>query len=68
MVRALLEVLLSLLFALAAPDSVSSIPSRSDHHAICFWRDRGMRLLSCHSDTGMLFEKASELVRELSQT
>jgi 4-hydroxy-2-oxoheptanedioate aldolase len=31
-----------------------------------FWRDRGMRLLSCHSDTGMLFEKASELVRELS--
>jgi len=43
MVRALLEVLLSLLFALAAPDSVSSIPSRSDHHAICFWRDRGMR-------------------------
>jgi len=31
-----------------------------------FWRERGMRFLSCQSDTGMLFEKASEVVRELS--
>jgi 2-dehydro-3-deoxyglucarate aldolase/4-hydroxy-2-oxoheptanedioate aldolase len=31
-----------------------------------FWRDRGMRFLGCGSETGMLFEKASELVRELS--
>jgi len=31
-----------------------------------FWRDRGMKLLGCSSDTGMLFEKASELAREMS--
>ena len=31
-----------------------------------FWKERGMRFLGCSSETGMLFEKASELVRELS--
>ncbi|MDQ6760601.1 MAG: aldolase/citrate lyase family protein [Acidobacteriota bacterium] len=31
-----------------------------------FWRERGMRFLGCGSETGMLFEKASELVRELT--
>lgn len=31
-----------------------------------FWKERGMRFLGCGSETGMLFEKASELVRELS--
>lgn len=31
-----------------------------------FWRERGMRFLGCASETGMLFEKASEIVRELS--
>jgi 4-hydroxy-2-oxoheptanedioate aldolase len=31
-----------------------------------FWRERGMRFLGCGSETGMLFEKASELVRELA--
>jgi 2-keto-3-deoxy-L-rhamnonate aldolase RhmA len=31
-----------------------------------FWRDRGMKFLGCSSDTGMMFEKASELVREMS--
>src|SRR5205085_5712775 len=31
-----------------------------------FWRERGMRFLGCGSETGMLFQKASELVRELS--
>lgn len=31
-----------------------------------FWRERGMRFLGCGSETGMLFEKASELVRELN--
>ena len=30
-----------------------------------FWRERGMIFLGCGSETGMLFEKASELVREL---
>ena len=31
-----------------------------------FWKDRGMKFLGCSSDTGMLFEKAGELVRELN--
>ncbi len=31
-----------------------------------FWRERGMRFLGCASETGMLFEKASEIVRELT--
>jgi 2-dehydro-3-deoxyglucarate aldolase/4-hydroxy-2-oxoheptanedioate aldolase len=31
-----------------------------------FWRDRGMKFLGCSSDTGMLFEKASEIAREMA--
>ena len=31
-----------------------------------FWRERGMRFLGCSSDTGMLFERASELAKELA--
>ena len=31
-----------------------------------FWRERGMRFLGCSSETGMLFDRASELARELS--
>jgi 2-keto-3-deoxy-L-rhamnonate aldolase RhmA len=31
-----------------------------------FWKERGMRFLGCNSETGMLFEKAAELVRELT--
>jgi 2-keto-3-deoxy-L-rhamnonate aldolase RhmA len=31
-----------------------------------FWKDRGMRFLGCSSETGMLFEKASEIVQALS--
>jgi len=31
-----------------------------------FWKERGMRFLGCSSETGMLFEKASELVQALS--
>ncbi|MGI8746222.1 MAG: HpcH/HpaI aldolase family protein [Bryobacteraceae bacterium] len=31
-----------------------------------FWKERGMRFLGCGSETGMLFEKASEIVRELA--
>ncbi len=31
-----------------------------------FWKERGMRFLGCGSETGMLFEKASELVAALS--
>jgi 2-dehydro-3-deoxyglucarate aldolase/4-hydroxy-2-oxoheptanedioate aldolase len=31
-----------------------------------FWKERGMRFLGCGSETGMLFEKASELVSSLS--
>jgi len=31
-----------------------------------FWRERGMRFLGCSSETAMLYERASELVRELS--
>jgi len=30
-----------------------------------FWKERGMRFLGCSSDTGMLFEKAKELVGAL---
>lgn len=30
-----------------------------------FWKERGMRFLGCSSDTGMLFEKAKELVTAL---
>ena len=31
-----------------------------------FWRERGMRFLGCGNETGMLYERACELVRELS--
>jgi len=31
-----------------------------------FWRDRGMRFLGCSSETGMLQEKATEIVSALS--
>lgn len=31
-----------------------------------FWRERGMRFLGCSSETAMLLDRASELVRELS--
>jgi len=31
-----------------------------------FWKEHGMRFLGCASETGMLFEKASEIVRELT--
>ena len=31
-----------------------------------FWKERGMRFLGCSSETGMLFEKASEIIRELT--
>ena len=31
-----------------------------------FWRDRGMRFLGCSNETGMLYERACGLVRELS--
>ncbi|MCC6540063.1 MAG: aldolase [Bryobacterales bacterium] len=30
-----------------------------------FWRERGMRFLGCSSDTGMLYEKAKELIDAL---
>lgn len=30
-----------------------------------FWRDRGMRFLGCSNETGMLLDRATELVREL---
>ena len=30
-----------------------------------FWRDRGMRFLGCSSETGMLLERATELVNAL---
>jgi 2-keto-3-deoxy-L-rhamnonate aldolase RhmA len=33
-----------------------------------FWRDRGMRFLGCSSETGMLFEKASEITSSLRAT
>jgi 2-keto-3-deoxy-L-rhamnonate aldolase RhmA len=33
-----------------------------------FWRDRGMRFLGCSSETGMLFEKASEITGSLRST
>jgi len=31
-----------------------------------FWRERGMRFLGCSSEIGMLFERASELSKELA--
>ncbi|HTM49274.1 MAG TPA: aldolase/citrate lyase family protein [Bryobacteraceae bacterium] len=31
-----------------------------------FWKDRGMRFLGCSNDTGMLFDRASELAAQLS--
>ena len=31
-----------------------------------FWHERGMLFLGCSSDTGMLFEKAQEVAREIS--
>jgi 2-dehydro-3-deoxyglucarate aldolase/4-hydroxy-2-oxoheptanedioate aldolase len=30
-----------------------------------FWKDRGMRFLGCNNDTGMLYERAIELVRQI---
>lgn len=30
-----------------------------------FWKERGMRFLGCSSDTGMLFDKARELITDL---
>jgi 2-dehydro-3-deoxyglucarate aldolase/4-hydroxy-2-oxoheptanedioate aldolase len=30
-----------------------------------FWRDRGMRFLGCSSDTGMLYDRAKELITKL---
>ena len=30
-----------------------------------FWKERGMRFLGCSSDTGMLFEKAKEIITAL---
>jgi 2-dehydro-3-deoxyglucarate aldolase/4-hydroxy-2-oxoheptanedioate aldolase len=31
-----------------------------------FWRERGMRLLGCSNETGMLYDRACEIVRDLS--
>ena len=31
-----------------------------------FWKDRGMRLLGCSNETGMLYERAVELVKTIS--
>jgi hypothetical protein len=31
-----------------------------------FWKERGMLFLGCNNDTGMLFERASELVSMIS--
>ena len=33
-----------------------------------FWRERGMRFLGCSSDTGMLFDRAKELIAGLDAT
>jgi 2-keto-3-deoxy-L-rhamnonate aldolase RhmA len=33
-----------------------------------FWKERGMLFLGCNNDTGMLFERASELVSMISGT
>ena len=30
-----------------------------------FWKDRGMRFLGCSNDTGMLYERAIELVKQI---
>lgn len=32
-----------------------------------FWKDRGMLFLGCNSETGMLFERARQIVHELSE-
>jgi hypothetical protein len=39
---------------------------RGDDARTKFWKERGMRFLGCSSETGMLFEKASEIVQALS--
>jgi 2-keto-3-deoxy-L-rhamnonate aldolase RhmA len=31
-----------------------------------FWRERGMRFLGCSNETGMIYDRACEIVRELS--
>ena len=31
-----------------------------------FWKERGMRFLGCNNDIGMLFERASDLVAQIS--
>jgi 2-dehydro-3-deoxyglucarate aldolase/4-hydroxy-2-oxoheptanedioate aldolase len=31
-----------------------------------FWKEHGMLFLGCNNETGMLFERASELVKQLS--
>jgi len=31
-----------------------------------FWRERGMRFLGCSNETGMMYDRACEIVRELS--
>ncbi|HEY6391349.1 MAG TPA: aldolase, partial [Bryobacteraceae bacterium] len=31
-----------------------------------FWRERGMLFLGCSNETSMLFDRATEVVRELS--
>jgi 2-keto-3-deoxy-L-rhamnonate aldolase RhmA len=31
-----------------------------------FWKDRGMLFLGCNNETGMLYERASELVKQIS--
>jgi 2-dehydro-3-deoxyglucarate aldolase/4-hydroxy-2-oxoheptanedioate aldolase len=33
-----------------------------------FWKERGMLFLGCSNDTGMLFERASELVSQIGQS
>jgi 2-keto-3-deoxy-L-rhamnonate aldolase RhmA len=30
-----------------------------------FWKERGMRFLGCSSDTGMLYDRAKELITDL---
>ena len=32
-----------------------------------FWRDRGMRFLGCSNETGMILDRAKELVSVLSK-
>ena len=31
-----------------------------------FWKDRGMRFLGCSNETGMIYERAMELVQQIS--